>query len=136
MKKCSRSIHRSLTGLNITPMLDLAFVLLVIFIITTTPVVNDLAVHLPTGAPHPKDPPRKANFLTLKTDGSIWLNHRAVDLAGLARMLAGLRAADPDLNLIVRGDSQMPYARLRPVLAACQQANVLKVDLATESAGP
>lgn len=136
MKKCSRSTHRSLTALNITPLLDLAFVLLVIFIITTTPLVDDLPVKLPTGAPHPLDPPRKANYLTLKTDGSVWLNNRLVNLAGLPGMLAGLRAADTDLNIIVRGDGQMPYARLRPALAACQQANVLKVDLATDVAGP
>jgi biopolymer transport protein ExbD len=136
MKKCSRSAHRSLTELDITPLLDLAFVLLVIFIITTTPAVNDLDVKLPTALPHPKDPPRKANFITLKTDGSVWLNQRAVNLSELQGMLAGLRAADPDLNLIVRGDAQMAYTRIRPVLAACQQANVFKVDLATEASGP
>ncbi len=136
MKKCSRCAHRSLAALNITPLLDLAFVLLVIFIITTTPAVNDLDVRLPVAAPHPKDPPRKANFITLKADGSLWLNQRAVDLPGLQGMLAGLRVADPDLNVIVRGDAQMPYSRIRPVLAACQQANVLKVDLATEIAAP
>jgi len=136
MKKCSRCAHRSLAALNITPLLDLAFVLLVIFIITTTPAVNDLDVRLPVAAPHPKDPPRKANFITLKADGSLWLNQRAVDLPGLQGMLAGLRVADPDLNVIVRGDAQMPYSRIRPVLAACQQANVLKVDLATEVAAP
>jgi biopolymer transport protein ExbD len=98
--------------------------------------VNDLDVKLPAATPHPKDPPRKANFITLKNDGSVWLNQRAVNLADLQPMLAGLRAADPDLNLIVRGDAQMAYARIRPVLAACQQANVLKVDLATEVAAP
>jgi biopolymer transport protein ExbD len=136
MKKFSRSSHRSLTALNITPLLDLAFVLLVIFIITTTPIVNDLDVKLPAAGPHPKDPPRKANFITLKNDGSVWLNNREVELAGLQAMLAGLRVADPDLNIIVRGDAQTPYARVRPVLAACQQANVLKVDLATEVAAP
>ncbi|MGP8234761.1 MAG: ExbD/TolR family protein, partial [Limisphaerales bacterium] len=42
MKKCSHTAHHTLTELNITPLLDLAFVLLVIFIITTTPIVNDL----------------------------------------------------------------------------------------------
>ena len=136
MKKCSRSAHRSLTALNITPLLDLAFVLLVIFIITTTPAVNDLDVKLPAAAPHPKDPPRKANFITLKTDGSLWLNQRAVAQAELQVMLAGLRTANHDLHVIVRGDAQTPYARIRPVLAACQQANVLKVDLATEIAAP
>ena len=136
MKKCSRSAHRSLTALNITPLLDLGFVLLVIFIITTTSAVNDLDVKLPVAASNPKDPPRKANFITLKNDGSMWLNQRAVNLAELQGMLAGLRVADPDLNVIVRGDGQMAYARIRPVLAACQQANVLKVDLATEVAAP
>jgi len=136
MKKCSRSAHRSLTALNITPLLDLAFVLLVIFLITTTPAVNDLDVKLPAAAPHPKDPPRKANFITLKNDGSLWLNQRAVNLAELPDLLAGLRVADPDLNVLVRGDAQMAYARIRPVLAACQQANVFKVDLATEASGP
>ena len=135
MKKCSRSAHRSLTELNITPLLDLAFVLLVIFIITTTPAVNELDVKLPAALAHPKDPPRKANFITLKNDGSVWLNQRAVNLSELQGMLAGLRAVDPDVSLIVRGDAQMSYARIRPVLAACQQANVLKVDLATEASG-
>jgi biopolymer transport protein ExbD len=66
----------------------------------------------------------------------MWLNQRALNLAELQGMLVGLRVADPDLNLIVRGDAQTPYARIRPVLAACQQANVLKVDLATEVAAP
>jgi biopolymer transport protein ExbD len=136
MKRCSRSAHRSLTELNITPLLDLAFVLLVIFIITTTPAVNDLDVKLPSAPAHPKDPPRKANYITLKGDGSLWLNQRAVDAAELQPMLAGLRAADPDLNVIIRGDAQTPYVRIRPVLAACRQANVLKVDLATETAAP
>jgi len=136
MKKCSRSAHHSHAALNITPLLDLAFVLLVIFIITTTPIVNDLDVKLPTAASHPKNPPRKANFITVKSDGSVWLNHREVDLAGLQPMLAGLRVADPDLNIIVRAEGQMPYARIRPVLEACQQASVLKVDLATEAVAP
>ena len=135
MKKCSRSAHRSLSELSITPLLDLAFVLLVIFIITTTPPVNDLDAKLPAALPHPKDPPRKANFITLKIDGSMWLNQRAVNLSELQGMLGGLRAVDPDLHLIVRGDAQLSYTRIRPVLAACQQANVLKVDLATEASG-
>jgi biopolymer transport protein ExbD len=48
MKKCSHSVHHSVTELNITPLLDLAFVLLVIFIITTIPPVKDLDLKLPT----------------------------------------------------------------------------------------
>jgi biopolymer transport protein ExbD len=132
MKKCSRSTHRSLTELNITPLLDLAFVLLVIFIITTTPIVNDLDLNLPSASRHPKDPPRKANFITVEAGGKLWLNKKVVDLAGLQQTLISLRMDDPDLSVIVRGDSKTRYRQIRAVLDACQQANVVKVDLATE----
>jgi biopolymer transport protein ExbD len=107
MKKCSRSAHATLTELNITPLLDLAFVLLVIFIITTTPLVNDLDLKLPTASKHEKDPPRKANYISVESSGRIWVNKKS------AR-----------------------YRQIRAVLDACQQANVVKVDLATETGGP
>ncbi len=132
MKKCSHSSHHSLTELNITPLLDLAFVLLVIFIITTTPVVNDLDLNLPEASRHPKDPPRKANYITVESDGKLWMNKKALDLAELQQTLVGLRTDDPDLNVIVRGDGKTRYKQIRAVLDVCQQANVAKVDLATE----
>ena len=132
MKKCSRSAHHSLTELNITPLLDLAFVLLVIFIITTTPIVNDLDLKLPAASNHPKDPPRKANYITVEAGGGLWLNKKAVNLADLQQVLIGLRTDDPDLNVIVRGDSKTRYRQIRAVLDVCQRANVIKVDLATE----
>jgi biopolymer transport protein ExbD len=132
MKKCSRSAHATLTELNITPLLDLAFVLLVIFIITTTPIVNDLELNLPTASRHQKDPPRKANYITAEANGKIWLNKEELDLAALQPALVSLRMDDPDLNVIVRGDSKIKYRQIRAVLDICQQANVAKVDLATE----
>src|SRR5580658_9367398 len=133
MKKCSSPTHQSLTELNITPLLDLAFVLLVIFIITTTPIVNDLDLKLPTASKNEKDPPRKANYITVEAGGKIWINKKAVDIAELQGTLAGLRVDDPDLSIIVRGDGKTKYRQIRAVLDACQQANVVKVDLATET---
>jgi len=134
MKKCSHSAHHSLTELNITPLLDLAFVLLVIFIITTTPIVNDLDLKLPAASKHEKDPPRKANYITVQADGKLWINKAPVNAAGLQEKLVELRIDDPDLSVIVRGDSKTKYSQIRAVLDACQQANVAKVDLATEAA--
>ena len=96
MKKCSHSAHHSLTELNITPLLDLAFVLLVIFIITTTPIVNDLDLDLPTASRHQKDPPRKANYISVEANGKLWLNKKALDLPDLLQSLVGLRMDDPD----------------------------------------
>jgi biopolymer transport protein ExbD len=134
MKKCSKSAHESLTQLNITPLLDLAFVLLVIFIITTIPPVNDLDLKLPTAAKHLKDPPRKANYITVQADGAMYLNKAKIASASdLLQTLIGLRTDDPDLNIIIRGDGQTKYKQIRAVLDVCQQANVPKVDLATET---
>jgi biopolymer transport protein ExbD len=134
MKKCSHSAHETLTELNITPLLDLAFVLLVIFIITTTPIVNDLELNLPTGAKHQKDPPRKTHYVTVEANGKLWLDKAPVEIAGLQAALVSLRMDDPEISVIVRGDGKTKYRQIRSVLDACQQANVVKVDLATEAA--
>jgi biopolymer transport protein ExbD len=132
MKKCSHSAHESLTELNITPLLDLAFVLLVIFIITTIPPVKDTDLKLPTASKHEKDPPRKANYISLQADGKLFLNTKELLMSDLLPTLIGLRTDDPDLNIIVRGDAKTKYKAIRAVLDICQQANVPKVDLATE----
>jgi len=135
MKKCSKTAHHSLTELNITPLLDLAFVLLVIFIITTIPPVNDLDLKLPMAAKRLKDPPRKANYISVQADGKMYLNKKEVASASdMLETLIVLRMDDPDLNVIIRGDSQAKYKQIRAVLDVCQQANIPKVDLATEAA--
>jgi biopolymer transport protein ExbD len=134
MKKCSHSAHHTLTELNITPLLDLAFVLLVIFIITTTPLANDLDLKLPTASKHQKDPPHAPTYITVQQDGKTFLDKKLVDMAGLQELLVGMRIGDPDLSVIVRGDAKAKYRQIRAVLDVCQQANVAKFDLATETA--
>ena len=132
MKKFSKSHHGSLHELNITPLLDLAFVLLVIFIITTTPMVNDLEIKLPQAKARPKDAPPKVNYVTVGANNKINLNKQEVDLVGLHQLLVELRTTDPDLNVVVRGDSAIQYKNIINVLDVLQQANVTKVGLATE----
>jgi biopolymer transport protein ExbD len=133
MKKCSKSVHHSVTELNITPLLDLAFVLLVIFIITTIPPVKDLDLKLPKAYKQLKDPPRKANYISVQSDGSLYLNKKQVaDANEMLQTLISLRTDDPDLNVIIRGDGHTKYKQIRAILDVCQQANIPKVDLATE----
>ncbi len=132
MKKCSRSAHESLTELNITPLLDLAFVLLVIFIITTIPPVKDMDLKLPLAAKHQKDPPHKAKYISVQADGNLFLDRQELKLSELLGTLISMRTDDPDLNVIVRGDAHTKYKQIRAVLDLCQQANIVKVDLATE----
>jgi biopolymer transport protein ExbD len=134
MKKCSKTAHESLTELNITPLLDLAFVLLVIFIITTIPPVKDMDLKLPTAAKHQKDAPRKAFYVSVQANGELFLNQETLKIDDLLGKLINLRTDNPDLNVIVRGDAKTHYKLIRAVLDICQQANLAKVELATEVA--
>ena len=134
MKKCSHSVHHSLTELNITPLLDLAFVLLVIFIITTIPPVKDMDLKLPTASKHQKDPPHKAKFISVQADGKLYLDREEVLMGDLLPKLISLRTDDPELNVVVRGDAKTKYKAIRTVLDICLQANIGKLDLATDIA--
>jgi biopolymer transport protein ExbD len=132
MKKCSHSAHESLTEMNITPMLDLAFVLLVIFIISTIPPVKDMDLKLPVASKHQKDPPHKARYISVPANGNLFIDREEVKVDDLLQKLISMRTDDPDLNVIVRGDGKTKYKQIRNVLDICQQANLVKVDLATE----
>jgi len=132
MKKCSKSHHHALAELNITPLLDLAFVLLVIFIITTSPVINDLEVDLPAAAKRPKDAKPKVNYVTVESSGKMYLNKDEVELGALQERLVALRLDDPDVNVVVRGSARTKYQHIVDVMDVLQQANVGKVNLATE----
>ncbi len=134
MKKYSKGHHSSLNELNITPLLDLAFVLLVIFIITTPQLSNDLEMNLPSPK---KDkapaPPPKINRLNVDAAGKITLNDQAIELAALRQTLVSLKAADPEATVVVKGAGDVDYQRVISVLDALQQADITKVGLATET---
>ena len=135
MKKCSKSHHEALAELNITPLLDLAFVLLVIFIITTTPIVNDLDVDLPKAARQLKDPKPKVHFVTVESNGRMYLDKVLMaDVAALREEVVALRSNtnETDLNIVIRGSATTKYKGIVNVMDMLQQANVGKVNLATD----
>ncbi len=136
MKKCSKSAHTTLTELNITPLLDLTFVLLVIFILTTSPMTNDLPLELPKAGPRGKEPAAKVHFVTVDSTGKLFLNREELTLDALRDRIIQMRTEDPDLNVTLRGDSKSPYKKVRDALDTLQQCNVAKVRLATEAFTP
>jgi biopolymer transport protein ExbD len=135
VKKTSKSTHSSLNELNITPLLDLAFVLLVIFIITTPQLSNDLEMNLPSPKKNEEKPttPPKFNRLNVDSTGRITLNDQAVELPALKQLLVDLKAADPETPVVVRGSSDVDYQRVISVLDLLQQADITKVGLATDT---
>lgn len=137
MKKYSASNHHTLNELNITPLLDLCFVLLVIFILTTAPPVTDMDIALPTAANvNPKDAARKAFYVSINQAGKVSLNNVEMNEDQLLRSLVEFRKNDPDLNVVLRADSAIDYQRVVNVLDVLIAANVAKVGLATENSKP
>ena len=134
MKKFSKGTHSSLNELNITPLLDLAFVLLVIFIITTPQLSNDLEMNLPS--PKSKTPPAKPpkiHKIIVDTAGHITLNDQPIQPDALKPTLVALKNSDPDPSVVVRGSADVDYKNVVVVLDALQQADITKIGLATET---
>jgi biopolymer transport protein ExbD len=134
IKKTSRSQHSTLNELNITPLLDLVFVLLVIFIITTPQMMNNLEMNLPSGKPPPpkKEQP-KINRIVVNVKGQTFLNDQAVTVAQLRDKLQQLKLGNPDLSVVVKGADDVDYQNMVNVLDVLQQLDIAKVGLATES---
>jgi biopolymer transport protein ExbD len=135
VKKFSKGHHSSLNELNITPLLDLAFVLLVIFIITTPQLSNDLEMNLPTAKKNkPASVPPKINRIVVDTAGHVTLNNQPVELPALKQKLFSMKAEDPDTSVVVKGAGDVDYQKVISVLDLIQQADITKVGLATETA--
>jgi len=133
LKKTTKRGHGTMNELNITPLLDLVFVLLVIFIITTPQMMNNLEMTLPSGKPPPpqKEKP-KINQIAVEANGQITLNDQNVTAAQLKADLQSLKATDPDLKVVVKGSDEADYQNMIAVLDVLRQLDITKVGLATE----
>jgi len=118
--------------INITPMLDLAYVLLVIFIIMTTAAVQGIKVNLPQASSQPSLAKPKTVAITIANDGKIFLDAVPVSMDGLAEQLKVKKAQDPDLPVVVRGDGATQYKNVVDVLALLGQLNITQLGLVTQ----
>ena len=121
--------------LNITPLLDLVLVLLVIFIITTPQMANDLEMNLPTGQKKQQNAqPPKIHRIVVATDGSILVDRQAVATNALKNTLVSIKQSEGEPSVVVSGGDSVDYDRVIFVLDVLQQADITKVGLATETA--
>ncbi|MFB9262976.1 ExbD/TolR family protein [Bradyrhizobium erythrophlei] len=120
--------------INITPMLDLAYVLLVIFIIMTTATVQGMKVNLPKASAAPSLAQQTTKAITVANDGKIFLDTIPVTLAELEQRLVQQRALTPEFPIVVRGDSQTQYQNVVDVLDLLGRLNFTQVGMATKPA--
>jgi biopolymer transport protein ExbD len=133
LKKTTKRGHGTMHELNITPLLDLVFVLLVIFIITTPQMMNNLEMTLPSAKPPPPSTEKpKINRITVEATGQITLNNQNVTVAELKTGLQSLKVSDPDLKVVVKGSDEADYQNMIYVLDVLRQLDITKVGLATQ----
>lgn len=118
--------------INITPMLDLAYVLLVIFIIMTTAAVQGVKVNLPKASNQPSLAKPKTVAITIANDGKIFLDAVPVTMAELSDRLQVKKSQVPDLPVVVRGDAQTQYSNVVDVLALLSELDITQIGLVTQ----
>ena len=134
-KKLSQSAHHTMSELNITPLLDLAFVLLVIFIITTPMLEGSLDMNLP-GQSTRADvrPPKVEDIRTVEIDraGNFRLQKRPLSLDQVEAQLVADFRANPNLIIRVRGDKDGKLDHAMQLLDRCTRRGMTQVSFSTE----
>jgi biopolymer transport protein ExbD len=124
----------TLSEINITPLLDLAFVLLIIFMITTPLLESSMNLVIPSSATK-SSPINSLHVQTVSIDrtGAIRLNNQVIVLEALTMQLVQLKQANPDIAIVLRPDRDLPVQKLIGVMDALQRAGITKVGIATKA---
>jgi biopolymer transport protein ExbD len=120
--------------INITPMLDLAYVLLVIFIIMTTASVQGIKVDLPKASSSASLAKPKTKAITINNNGDVFLDAYPVSMADLENQLRTAKATEPDFPIVVKGDAAVQYQKVMDVLDLLRRLDLNQVGLVTGKA--
>jgi biopolymer transport protein ExbD len=128
-----RSSLVTLSEINITPLLDLAFVLLIIFVITTPLLEQSINLKLPRGG-QPDQRVDKRNIYTVEVaaNGNYRLNKQSLGLDQLVSRLAGEFRSNPNLIVYIRADEDGPYKNVAALIDGCQRGGITRYSLRTE----
>jgi biopolymer transport protein ExbD len=124
----------SLSEINITPLLDLAFVLLIIFMITTPLLENSMSLVIPSSGE--KNPPvnsSQVQTISIDRNEEIRLNNQVIDPDSLGAQLIELKQSNPDVAVVIRPDRELPVQKLVTLMDALQRAEITKVGIATKA---
>jgi biopolymer transport protein ExbD len=136
MRRFSQRNHLvTLSDINITPLLDLAFVLLIIFVITTPLLEQSLKLELPGGGIEDRNRPVKQDLATVEVsrDGYYVVRGKKTDLNGVERQLVQEFRNNPKLAVAIRADTKEEYGNVMKVLSICQRNGIFKIGMSTKN---
>jgi biopolymer transport protein ExbD len=124
----------TLSEINITPLLDLAFVLLIIFMITTPLLENSVNLIIPSsGAANAPVKTGQVQTISIDRQETVKINDKTVAPADLVARLAELKRANPEVAIVIRPDRDLPVQKLVALMDALQRAQISKVGIATKA---
>jgi biopolymer transport protein ExbD len=110
--------------INVTPMLDLAYVLLVVFILMTTASVQGLSITMPKPSNTPSTEKHELKIIQVTPEGALLVNGVGVTLDELEAQLLRAKASDPKMSVAIRGDARAKYATVVSVIDLCNKLQV------------
>src|SRR5277367_6384871 len=132
MKRYSqRSGHTAMAELNVTPLLDLAFVLLIIFIITTPLLTSNIPVQLPNGSRSTSPPvdPKLIRTVSIDRSGQIYFESKPIDLPVLEQQLDAFASSTPDAAVVIHADKSLNLQQLFDVMDVLKRARISRMDI-------
>lgn len=121
--------------INITPMLDLAYVLLVVFIIMTTASVQGVKVDVPQTTATKSLAKPQIRAITITGEGTVYLDAYPVDMPTLEQRLSEFKGTNPDLPVVLKGDAAAHYDKVSEVLEICKRLGISEIGLVTKKGG-
>jgi biopolymer transport protein TolR len=127
-----RGHYRPLAEINVTPLVDVMLVLLIIFMVTAPLMTSGVSVDLPKTNAQPLNSDSEPLTVTIKADGTIFLQEQGVNLADLVTKLQAIAKNNPERRIFVRGDKDLAYGRIMEVMSTITNGGFTKVALLAE----
>lgn len=131
--KRRRNGNKVFDEINVTPLLDLAWTLLVVFIIAVTAAIQGIKVNLPQASATPSLTKPKTKAISIMADGQIYLDTYPVSLEELEIYLRQYRAVDPNFPIVIKGDSKVYYQSIIDVLDLLHRLEITQLGLVTQT---
>jgi biopolymer transport protein ExbD len=134
MRKNPYEEYEAYDEINVVPMLDLAWNLLLVFMIVVTSAVQGISVSLPKASASASASKVKSTMkaITITAEGTIYLDSIPVNMGQLEDKLRQLKAVDPNFPVVVRGDEKISYRKVIEVLDLLQRLDITKLGLVTQ----
>jgi biopolymer transport protein TolR len=127
-----RGRYKPLAEINVTPMVDVMLVLLIIFMVTAPLMTSGVSVDLPKTDAQPLNSDSEPLTVSIKADGTIFLQDQPVELADIVAKLQAIAKNNPDRRIFVRGDKDLAYGRIMEAMGTITQGGFTKVALLAE----